>query len=111
MRYDLPALPDTFRFGFCRDGGNAAVLPIFNTASRVGFGAVIVSLPGFAAIRDVVLGVAPDNPLISLSMAVIVLAGITGSASGGMSVALQTLGDTYLELVGVVALGTVFGLF
>jgi H+/gluconate symporter-like permease len=46
----------------------------------------------------VVLGVAPDNPLVSLSIAVNVLAGITGSASGGMSVAPQTLGDTYLEL-------------
>ncbi|MBA1146195.1 GntP family permease [Ectothiorhodospiraceae bacterium WFHF3C12] len=80
------------------DGANAAVLPIFNTASLVGFGAVIASLPGFALIRDGVLGVAPDNPLISLSIAVNVLAGITGSASGGMSIALQTLGDTYLAL-------------
>jgi H+/gluconate symporter-like permease len=80
------------------DGANASVAPVFNTASLVGFGAVIASLAGFALIRDAVLGIAPGNPLISLAVAVNVLAGITGSASGGMSIALQTLGDTYLEM-------------
>jgi H+/gluconate symporter-like permease len=80
------------------DGANASVLPVFNTASLVGFGAVIASLAGFALIRDAVLGMAPGNPLVSLAVAVNVLAGITGSASGGMSIALQTLGPTYLEL-------------
>lgn len=79
-------------------GAAAAVMPAFNTASLVGFGAVIASLDGFALVRDAVLGIAPGNPLISLSVAVNVLAGITGSASGGMSIALQTLGDTYLRL-------------
>ena len=79
-------------------GASAAVLPIFNTASQVGYGAVIASLAGFALIRDAVLGIAPGNPLISLSVAVNLLAGMTGSASGGMSIALQTLGSTYLEM-------------
>ncbi|MBA4262004.1 MAG: transporter [Comamonadaceae bacterium] len=79
-------------------GASAAVLPIFNTASQVGYGAVIASLAGFVLIRDAVLGIAPDNPLISLAVAVNVLAGVTGSASGGMSIALQTLGSTYLEM-------------
>jgi len=45
-----------------------------------------------------VLQLAPGNPLISLSIAVNILAGITGSASGGMSIALQTLGESYLQL-------------
>jgi H+/gluconate symporter-like permease len=80
------------------DGASASVLPLFNTASLVGFGAVIASLPAFALIRDAVLGIAPGNPLISLSIAVNLLAGITGSASGGMSIALQTLGERYLEI-------------
>lgn len=80
------------------DGANAAASPAFNTASLVGFGAVIASLPAFGVIRDAVLGIAPGNPLISLAVAVNILAGITGSASGGMSIALQTLGATYLEL-------------
>ena len=79
-------------------GANASVMPIFNTASQVGFGAVIASLPAFALIRDAVLGLGDGNPLISLSIAVNILAGITGSASGGMSIALDTLGPTYVEM-------------
>src|SRR3546814_7067019 len=66
------------------------MLPLFNTASEVGYGAVIASLAGFAIIRDAVLNVAPGNPLISEAIAMNVLAGITGSSSGGLSIALQT---------------------
>jgi H+/gluconate symporter-like permease len=92
-RRHLPQLKDALDAGAV-----AAVAPILNTASLVGYGAVIASLAGFALIRDAVLGITPGNPLVSLAIAVNVLAGITGSASGGMSIALQTLGGTYLEL-------------
>ncbi len=80
------------------DGANASVLPIFNTASLVGFGAVVAALPAFELVRGAVLGIGGDNPLISLAVAVNVLAGLTGSASGGMSIALDTLGATYVAL-------------
>lgn len=73
------------------------MLPLFNTASEVGYGAVIASLAGFVLIRDAVLNVS-DNPLISEAVAMNVLAGITGSSSGGLSIALQTLGADYLAL-------------
>lgn len=79
-------------------GAAGSVLPLMNTASQVGFGAVIASLAGFALLRDAVLGIAPGNPLVSMSIAVNILAGITGSASGGMSIALQTLGETWLTM-------------
>ncbi|MBB3896678.1 GntP family permease [Roseococcus suduntuyensis] len=79
-------------------GANASVLPIFNTASLVGFGAVIAALPAFDLVRQGVLGIGGENPLVSLAIAVNVLAGITGSASGGMSIALSTLGDTYVQM-------------
>ncbi len=80
------------------DGGsNASVLPVFNTASMVGFGAVIAGLPAFEILRDFVLNIGNGNVLVSLGVAVNVLAGITGSASGGVSVALQTLGSHYIE--------------
>ncbi|MDP3611108.1 MAG: GntP family permease, partial [Rubrivivax sp.] len=82
------------------EGAGASVMPLMNTASQVGFGAVIASLAGFALIRDAVLGIAPGNPLVSMSIAINILAGITGSASGGMSIALQTLGATWLEMGG-----------
>ncbi|RRD57613.1 GntP family permease [Comamonadaceae bacterium OH2545_COT-014] len=74
------------------------MLPLFNTASEVGYGAVIASLAGFALIRDAVLNLSPGNPLISEAVAMNVLAGITGSSSGGLSIALQTLGKEYLEM-------------
>lgn len=78
-------------------GSMASFLPIFNTASEVGYGAVIASLPAFRVVRDSVLGIS-NNPVISLAVAVNVLAGITGSASGGMSIALQTLGERFRGL-------------
>lgn len=74
------------------------MLPLFNTASEVGYGAVIAGLAGFAIIRDAVLNVTPHNPLISEAIAMNVLAGITGSSSGGLSIALQTLGADYLRM-------------
>jgi H+/gluconate symporter-like permease len=78
-------------------GAYGSMLPVFNTASEVGYGAVIASLPAFAVVRDAVLGISA-NPLISVAVAVNVLAGITGSASGGMSIALQTLGEQFREI-------------
>ena len=57
---------------------------------------MIASLAGFAIVRDWLQSVTAD-PVIGLALIVNVLAGITGSASGGMSIALQTLGAKYLE--------------
>ena len=79
-------------------GAADSLKPIFNTASLVGFGAVIASLSAFTMIRDWVVTAGGDNPLISLAIGTSLLAGMTGSASGGMSIALSTLGDTYLQM-------------
>lgn len=84
--------------GTLNDGGNASVLPIFNTASLVGFGAVIATLPAFDLIKTAVDQIGGANPLVGLALSVNVLAGVTGSASGGMSIALQTLGGDYLAM-------------
>ena len=80
------------------DGAKDSLKPIFNTACLVGFGAVIASLSAFGVIRDWVVTVGGDNPLISLAIGTSLLAGMTGSASGGMSIALSTLGETYLAM-------------
>lgn len=74
-----------------------ALLAIFNTASEVGFGNVVKTLPGFKAIQEWILGVS-NHPLVSEALAVNVLAGITGSASGGMSIALEVMSKQYLQL-------------
>ena len=75
-----------------------SLLPVFNTASEVGYGAIIAALPAFTIVRNSVLNIAPNNPLISEAVAVNVLAGITGSASGGLGIALGSLGETYYKL-------------
>lgn len=81
-----------------QQGVSSSFLPIFNTASEVGYGSVIASLAGFIILRDFLVGIAPNNPLISEAIVINVLAGITGSASGGLSIALNTMGETYKDL-------------
>ena len=80
-------------------GANASVLPAFSVASLVGFGAVIAALPAFAVVRDLVLSIG-GGPLVSLAVATNILAALTGSASGGMTIALDALGETYMRLAG-----------
>jgi H+/gluconate symporter-like permease len=78
-------------------GANASVLPAIGVASLVGFGAVVAAMPAFAVVRDLVLSIG-GGPLVSLAVAINVLSALTGSASGGMTIALDALGETYLRL-------------
>ncbi|MFL9961046.1 GntP family permease [Paraburkholderia sediminicola] len=91
-RRRLPALRDTIDAG-----ANASVLPVLSVGSLVGYGAVIAALPAFALVREWVLGVG-GGPLVSLAVATNLLAALTGSASGGLTIALDALGSTYLQL-------------
>lgn len=79
-------------------GADASVLPIFNTASLVGFGAVIAALPVFQLITGAMLELSDGNPLVAVAVSVTTLSAITGSASGGMSIALDALGAQFVEL-------------
>ena len=81
-------------------GTDASVLPIFNTASLVGFGAVIAALPVFEVISEAALSFGGGNPLVAVAGSVTLLSAMTGSASGGMSIALDALGPTFVELAG-----------
>ncbi|HUI96449.1 MAG TPA: GntP family permease [Xanthobacteraceae bacterium] len=80
------------------DGSKAAVagslLASLNTASEYGFGAVIAALPGFLVIKDALKAI--PNPLVNEAISVTALAGITGSASGGMSIALAAMADQFI---------------
>lgn len=88
----LPALRSTIDAG-----ANASVLPVISVASLVGFGAVVAALPAFEAVRDWVLGIG-GGPLVSLAVATNILAALTGSASGGMTIALDALGPTFMQI-------------
>lgn len=79
------------------DGTRQSFLPIFNTASEVGYGGVIASLAAFTIIRDGMFGVT-KNALVTSALSTSVIAGITGSASGGMTIALNALGDDFRQL-------------
>lgn len=81
------------------DGTKAAVggalLATLNTGSEYGFGAVIAALPGFLLVRDALAYI--PNPLVNAAISTTTLAGITGSASGGLSIALSALGNQFIE--------------
>lgn len=72
-----------------------ALLAAMNTASEYGFGGVIAALPGFLVVGDALRSI--PNPLVNAAVSVSALAGITGSASGGMSIALAAMGDTFIQ--------------
>jgi len=80
-------------------GVNASVLPVVSVASLVGFGSVVAALPAFDMVRDWVLGI-EGGPLVSLAVSTNVLAALTGSASGGLTIALEALGSAYMQLAG-----------
>ena len=67
------------------------------TAMLVGFGAVVAALPAFAVVREWVLSI-EGGPLVSLAFATNILSALTGSASGGLTIALDALGETYMRL-------------
>jgi H+/gluconate symporter-like permease len=81
------------------EGSRAAVTgsltAALNTASEYGFGAVIAALPGFIIIRDALKSI--PNPLINEAITVTTLAGVTGSASGGLSIALAAMAEQFIE--------------
>ena len=80
------------------EGSKAAIagslLASMNTASEYGFGGVIAALPGFLAVSGALATI--PNPLINEAITVTTLAGITGSASGGMSIALAAMSETFI---------------
>ncbi len=71
-----------------------ALLATMNTASEYGFGAVIAALPGFLVVANALSAI--PNPLVNEAITVTALAGITGSASGGMGIALAAMADTFI---------------
>ena len=73
---------------------SGALLASLNTASEYGFGAVIAVLPGFLLIRNSLQAV--PNPLVNEAVSITTLSAVTGSASGGMSIALGALGDRFI---------------
>lgn len=83
--------------GVLNSGAEGSAIAIINTAAAVGFGTVVRSVSGFAALTAMLLGMG-GNPLLSEAVAITLLAGATGSSSGGMTIALEALATKYLEV-------------
>ncbi|CCQ12711.1 D-beta-hydroxybutyrate permease [Pseudoalteromonas luteoviolacea B = ATCC 29581] len=77
-------------------GTTGALVAIGNTAAVVGFGAVAKNTEAFAAAVEVMTAM-PGNELLGAALAVSVIAGLTGSASGGQAIALPLVAPHYLD--------------
>ncbi|MGG4040141.1 GntP family permease [Bacillus smithii] len=95
IAYDWKGIAQGFKTGVNASIGGA-LLASMNTGSEYGFGGVIAALPGFSIVRD---GISHTftNPLVNGAVTTNVLSGITGSASGGMGIALSAMGEKYVE--------------
>lgn len=82
------------------EGTVGALIAIANTSAVVGFGGVAKATPAFESAVQFMTDI-PGSPLIGGALAVSVIAGLTGSASGGQSIALPLLAPHYLD-IGVV---------
>lgn len=79
------------------EGAMGAVIAIANTAAVVGFGGVVKATPAFESAVGVMTDI-PGSPLIGGALAVAIIAGLTGSSSGGQAIALPLLAPHYLDL-------------
>ncbi|MGL6064288.1 MAG: GntP family permease [Fusobacteriaceae bacterium] len=78
-------------------GAESSLSPIMNTAMIVGFGGVVKSTAAFLVIKDWVLGLGITG-LAKVAISTSIMAGITGSSSGGTGIALEALSKTFLEM-------------
>jgi H+/gluconate symporter-like permease len=83
-------------WGAVSAGTVGAIIAIGNTAAVVGFGGVAKAVPAFSVAVDAMASL-PGSPLIGAAVAVSVIAGMTGSASGGQLIALPLLAPGYVE--------------
>lgn len=79
------------------EGANSSLIAIINTSAAVGFGSVVKIVPGFEKLTHLLINI-KGSPLISEAVAINILAGATGSASGGMGIALEALGEKYYQI-------------
>ena len=77
-------------------GTTGALVAIGNTAAVVGFGSIAKNTDAFQATVEVMANL-PGNELIGAAVAVSVIAGLTGSASGGQAIVLPLIGQHYID--------------
>lgn len=82
-------------------GAASSCAAVLNVASGFAFGSVIVSMPGFFPIKEMLLDLGNSaGPLVSAVVTTNVMCGLTGSASGGLTIALSMLGEQWASMAG-----------
>lgn len=79
------------------DGTQDAIMPLINTAAVIGFGGVVTHTAGFNTFTSMMLE-SSLPPLLSVFTSVSLVSAITGSASGGLQIFMQTMAPSYLEM-------------
>lgn len=79
------------------NGTHDAIMPLINTAAVIGFGGVVTHTAGFESFTQLMLN-SDLPPLLSMFTSVSLVSAITGSASGGLQIFMQTMAPTYLEM-------------
>jgi H+/gluconate symporter-like permease len=79
------------------EGTTGALIALGNTAAVVGFGGVAKAVPAFETAVTAMTNI-PGSPLIGGAIAVSVIAGMTGSSSGGQAIALPLLAPHYMDM-------------
>lgn len=80
-------------------GAASSCAAVLNVASGFAFGSVIISMPGFLPVKEILLGIADSaGPLVSAVVTTNIMCGLTGSASGGLTIALSLLGDQWAAM-------------
>ena len=80
-------------------GAASSCAAVLNVASGFAFGSVMVSMPGFLPIKEILIGIGDSaGPLVSAVITTNIMGGITGSASGGLTIALSMLGDQWAQM-------------
>ncbi len=77
------------------DGGLSSLRTTGIASFVIAFGSVVGSVPGFEYVVSM-LDKLPGPPIVQVMVAVNVCAGITGSSSGGMTIALNALADKFM---------------
>lgn len=97
MLYDFKKVRMNFQAGLNLSIGGA-LLAVMNTGAEYGFGGVIAALPGFKTVSNGISSTFTD-PLVNGAVTTTALAGVTGSASGGMGIALSAMSDKYTQAI------------
>lgn len=97
LLYNWKKVTGGFKVGINAAIGGA-LLASMNTGAEYGFGGIISSLPGFSVVSKGISTTFSD-PLINGAVTTTTLAGVTGSASGGMGIALSAMSETYMKAI------------